>query len=369
MVDLCAGVGGIRKGFEMTGEFETVLSAEVDKYAIETYKHLYGEDPTNDITSDEFKELVRDTDYDILLAGFPCQAFSRAGKQEGFLDTTRGTLFFDIAEMLRDSKPNMFLLENVDNLLTHDKGNTFNTILSILVKELDYTVVGVEEDTLGNIVWERSSFIRNSRDFGVPQNRPRVYIIGFSNDTYGEGKLRDIIEPLPLKREGVIYKDLEGILDKGVPAKYYLAEGMFNTLKEHKERHTKAGNGFGYQIVNEPSRPKPHVSSALLATGGSGKERNLVIDSKQYAGEMVGSKQTPINNEGVRNMTPNEWAKLQGFKGWAFVDENGVDHFSFPEKMSDTQRYKQMGNSVAIPVINELAKYVIRMLGKLNGGV
>ena len=150
-IDLCAGIGGLRRGFELTGKVENVLSAEIDKFAIETYKHLYGEDPTGDVTSEEFKQKVINTEYDLLLAGFPCQAFSRAGHQNGFLDTTRGTIFFDIADIIDRSRPKMFMLENVDNLLTHDKGNTFKVILETLIHELDYSIVGVDEDESGNL--------------------------------------------------------------------------------------------------------------------------------------------------------------------------------------------------------------------------
>ena len=128
-IDLCAGIGGIRKGFEMTGAFQNVLSAEIDKYACMTYEHLYGENPLNDITSEDFKTKVEKTKYDVLLAGFPCQAFSRAGRQLGFLDKTRGTLFFDIADILQRTRPKAFMLENVDNLITHSKGNTFKVII------------------------------------------------------------------------------------------------------------------------------------------------------------------------------------------------------------------------------------------------
>ena len=139
-IDLCAGIGGIRRGYELAGVFENVLSAEIDKNACLTYKHLYGEDPFNDVTSEEFKQKVESTSYDILLAGFPCQAFSRAGKKDGFLDKTRGTLFFDIAEIIKRTRPKAFMLENVDNLITHQKGRTFATIINVLVNELDYKV-------------------------------------------------------------------------------------------------------------------------------------------------------------------------------------------------------------------------------------
>lgn len=142
-IDLCAGIGGIRRGFEMTGLFENVLSAEIDPYAALTYKHLFGEDPTNDLTSEDFKNEVVNTEYDVLLAGFPCQAFSRVGKQLGFRDTTRGTIFFDIADIISRTNPRAVFLENVENLVSHDKGNTIETIIKTLEEELEYRVIGV----------------------------------------------------------------------------------------------------------------------------------------------------------------------------------------------------------------------------------
>ncbi len=137
-VDLCAGIGGIRKGFELTGQFENVLSAEIDEQACRTYEHNFpGSNPRNDLTSDEFKQLLRKTQYDAILAGFPCQTFSRVGKRLGFRDETKGTIFFDIAEMIQQTQPKFVFLENVENLVRHDKGHTFNSIIRILECELD----------------------------------------------------------------------------------------------------------------------------------------------------------------------------------------------------------------------------------------
>lgn len=369
-IDLCAGIGGIRRGFEMTGLFKNVLSAEIDKFSIQTYQHLYNEDPTGDITDREFKNKVLNTDFDMLLAGFPCQTFSRAGTQKGFLDDTRGTIFFDIAEIIKENKPPMIFLENVDNLLSHNKGATIDTILNVLVKELNYSIVGVQEDNEGNLNWTREALIRNSKNFGIPQNRPRVYLVGFSKDyfkqKYGNQWNNDLLNELPKqRRNGVIYKDLHEVLEKDVDIKYYLASGMLETLEKHKSRHKTKGNGFGYMIVNNPDIKSP-ISNALLATGGSGKERNLVLGSTKYAGDIVQNKKTPINSKGIRNMTPSEWGKLQGFINYAFLDEKNNDTFSFPNNISDTQKYKQFGNSVSIPVIEELAYYIANILKKLG---
>lgn len=364
-IDLFSGIGGIRRGFELTDSFENVLSAEIDHYASKTYEHLYHENPLNDVTSEEFKEKVIETDYDTLLAGFPCQAFSRAGQQLGFLDSTRGTLFFDTAEIIKNTRPKTFLLENVDNLLSHDKGHTFITILNVLVKDLNYHVIGAHLNSKGDIEFERSSFVRNSKNFGVPQNRPRVYIMGFDKEYFSKEQIEVIPEELPLQSDLHLYEDLDDLLTSHVNPKYYLASEAFESLKKHKNRHKGKGNGFGYQIVNGDLGKS--YSNAILATGGSGKERNLVIDkSEDYGGLELKSKKSPINYEFVRNMTPEEWGKLQGFIGFAFKDENGKDAFSFPEGTSDAQKYKQLGNSVTIPVIYTMAKFMKEVLTKME---
>lgn len=364
-IDLCAGIGGIRRGYELAGCFRNVLSAEIDKNACLTYKHLYGEDAMNDITTEEFKKKVDDTEYDVLLAGFPCQAFSRAGKKEGFMDKTRGTLFFDIAEIISRSHPKAFMLENVDNLITHEKGQTFHTIIDVLVNDLNYKVIGVIKDENGKLVYDARSFVRNSKNFGVPQNRPRVYIMGFSRDHYGDS-VDSLPNTLPEKRKTPIYNDLNDLLEMNAPDKYFLSSGYVETLERHKARHEGKGNGFGYRIVNLPEIEHP-ISNAILATGGSGKERNLVLDPKKgIAGKIVPSKQTPLNDKGIRAMTPREWGKLQGFVNYAFLDKDGNDTFSFPEKLADGPRYKQFGNAVTIPAVEEMAKFMKKCLARLE---
>ncbi|MBO4302553.1 DNA (cytosine-5-)-methyltransferase [Methanosarcinaceae archaeon] len=368
MIDLCAGIGGIRRGYELAGDFKCVLSAEIDKYACMTYEHLYGDNPKNDITDETFKEQVHNTEYDILLAGFPCQSFSRAGKELGFLDKTRGTLFFDIADIIRRTQPKAFMLENVDNLISHDKGSTFNTIINVLVNDLDYKVVGVrqEPDENGNMrpVFDPRSFIRNSRNFGVPQNRPRVYIMGFSRKHFGDA-VDSLPDQLPEKRKQPIYSNLNDVLETNADAAFYLSSGYVETLKKHRERHKNRGNGFGYMIVNSPEIENP-CSNALLATGGSGKERNLVYDPQEsVAGMIVPGKKTPLNDAGIRMMTPREWGKLQGFVGYGFM-ENGEDRFSLPDGISNAQAYKQFGNAVTIPAVEEMAKFMKKCLKNLE---
>ncbi len=366
-IDLCAGIGGIRKGFELAGCFKNVLSAEIDKNACLTYKHLYGEDPTNDITTDEFKNKVNMVKYDVLLAGFPCQAFSRAGKQEGFKDKTRGTLFFDIAEMINNSRPKAFLLENVDNLITHNKGQTFSTIIDVLVNDLNYKIIGVNKDDItGELMYNPRYFIRNSRNFGVPQNRPRVYIMGFDRNYYG-CCVDNLPNELPMKRKDKIYEDLNELLEMNADDKYFLSSGYLETLERHKARHESKGNGFGYKIVNLPEIKSP-VSNAILATGGSGKERNLVIDPKEgIAGKELKTKHTPLNDKGIRVMTPREWGKLQGFINYAFINpDTRKDEFDFPEKMADGPKYKQFGNAVTIPAVEQMALFMKNCLMKMD---
>ena len=364
-IDLCAGIGGIRKGFEMTGAFQNVLSAEIDKYACMTYEHLYGENPLNDITSEDFKTKVEKTKYDVLLAGFPCQAFSRAGRQLGFLDKTRGTLFFDIADILQRTRPKAFMLENVDNLITHSKGNTFKVIIYTLVKDLNYKVIGVTSDKDGKLEYVPKEFVRNSKNFGVPQNRPRVYIMGFDREYWGDC-VDDLDNTLPKEKEEKIYEDLNDLLEMNAEPQFFLSSGYVETLEKHKARHEAKGNGFGYKIVNLPETEHP-VSNALLATGGSGKERNLVLDHRKgIAGMQLALRKTPLNDKGIRVMTPREWGKLQGFINYGFIDDNGVDQFSFPKGVGKAQQYKQFGNAVTIPVIEEMAKFMGSCLNYLE---
>ena len=363
-IDLCAGIGGIRRGFELTGKFENVLSAEIDPSAAKTYEHLYGENPLNDLTSDEFKDKVAQTDYDVLLAGFPCQTFSRVGKQLGFRDKTRGTIFFDIADIISRTNPRAILLENVENLVSHDKGQTIRTIIETLEDELEYRVIGVTLDDDGNYVYTPKSFIRNSRYFGVPQNRPRVFIMAFSKKRYGEA-VKVLTEGLPTSGSKTIFEDVHQILEPDVDIHYYMASGYWETLKRHKERQSQKGYGFGYCVVNTKDEEHP-VANTILATGGSGKERNLVYQPKEgVGGTTIPSKKTELNHEGIRVMTPTEWGRLQGFIGYAFM-KDGVDTFSFPEGMTDGQKYKQFGNSVTIPVIEELAHFMLACFDKMT---
>ncbi len=364
-IDLCAGIGGIRKGFELTGNYENVLSAEIDKYACLTYEHLFGTNPENDLTTEEFKQLVENKEYDVLLAGFPCQTFSAVGNQEGFNDPDKGIIFNHIAEIIERTRPKSIFLENVENLIRHDKGNTFEVIIHKLETELNYKIVGLDYNEDGSFIIDSHNFIRNSRFFGIPQNRPRTYIMAFDRERYDIALLQQLGN-LPLNSNEIIYNHLnDGVIEYGADLKYYMSSGYYNTLVAHRERQAENGNGFGYRIVCSPEMEHP-IANTILATGGSGKERNLIIDPQDgVAGADYPTKHTPINNECIRVMTPREWGKLQGFINYAFV-ENGVDTFSFPEGMSTQQQYKQFGNSVTIPLIKTMAEFMTVCFQILN---
>ena len=364
-IDLCAGIGGIRRGFELTGRFENVLSAEIDVMAAKTYEHLYGENPLNDLTSALFKEKIEKTEYDVLMAGFPCQTFSRAGLQLGFLDSTKGTIFFDIADIIKRTCPKAVFLENVENLVSHDKGETLKTIINILENDLNYKVIGVVKDSEGNYIYSRNSFVRNSKYFGLPQNRPRVYIMAFSRKHFGD-KTKLLPNMLPEKGTKVIAENLNDILEPSVDDFYYMSSGYLETLKKHKIRQKSKGYGFGYMVVNEPDNDNP-IANTILATGGSGKERNLIRQYKEgIPGKIYKTKKTPLNDEYIRVMTPTEWGRITGFIGYAFIDENGTDTFSFPENTALAQQYKQFGNSVTIPVIEEMAYFMLECFDKMK---
>jgi len=364
-IDLCAGIGGIRRGFELTEKFENVLSAEIDEQACQTYQLLYGDDPRNNLTSRDFKDKVRSTKYDVLLAGFPCQAFSSVGLKLGFRDKTKGSIFFDIAEIIEETLPKVVFLENVSNLIAHDKGRTFKTIIEILENDLNYRVVGVKRNK-GELYAASKSFVRNTRDFGLPQNRPRVYIVCFSRDYFGNA-VDTLPNELPQHGRKQIFESVNDILESNVDASFFLSSGYLRTLEQHAIRQEAKGYGFGYNIVNNDGIERP-IATTLLATGGSGKERNLVIDKingVRWSGTEVRYKKTPINSKNVRMMTPTEWGRLQGFIGYAFVDENGVDKFRFPVGMKNSAKFKQLGNSVSIPVIEEMANFVVQCVEKM----
>lgn len=317
-IDLFAGIGGMRIAFQNLGG-KCVFTSEWDKSAQVTYKENFGEMPYGDITKVNEKDIP---DHDVLVAGFPCQAFSIAGRRQGF-DDTRGTLFFDVARIIKEKKPKAFLLENVKGLTSHEGGKTLEIILKVLREDLDYFVPKPE--------------VLNAKDYGVPQKRQRVIIVGFRKDF----KIQDFKYPEPtgkkVKFSDVFEKDV-------VSAKYYLSTQYLKTLKAHKARHASKGNGFGYEII-----PMDGIANAIVV-GGMGRERNLVIDKRLKDLTPVTKIKGVVNNEGIRRMTPREWARLQGYP----------DKFKIP--VADAQAFKQFGNSVPVPMIFHVARIIIQLL-------
>lgn len=319
-IDLFAGIGGFRMAMQNLGG-HCVFTSEWDKQAKKTYETNYGDYPFGDITSDLTKSFVP-SNFDVLCAGFPCQAFSIAGKRGGF-DDTRGTLFFDVAEIIRDKKPKAVFLENVKGLKSHDRGKTLSTILNVLRNDLGYYVPDPQ--------------IINAKDFGVAQNRERIFIVAFRKDILNEG----FEYPEPIE-ESVVFEDVRE--ENEVSVKYYLSDTYLNTLKRHKERHASKGNGFGYQIIADDS-----VANAVVC-GGMGRERNLVFDDRLTNFTPVTNIKGNVNRQGIRKMTPREWARLQGFP----------DSYIIP--VADASAYKQFGNSVAVPAIQATAEILIKIM-------
>jgi len=309
-IDLFAGIGGIRLGFQQAfgNQMNFVFASEINKYACDTYEENFNERPAGDITSIPPEEIP---DHDMLLAGWPCQSFSMAGRKGGFGDP-RGNLFFAISNILKKKLPYSFLLENVYYLKRHDKKKTFKTIMHILEDELNYKVY-----------YE----ILNAKYYGVPQNRPRIFIVGFREPIYFDF-------PPP---SSTIPK-LKTVLEKNVLSKYYLSQRYLDGLKNHRRRHEKLGHGFGYIVLD------PDGVAKTLVIGGMGHERNLVKNtptSDAYGGprDDIGKP----NKEGLRRLTPRECARLQGY----------ADSFKFP--VSNTQAYRQLAESVAVPLIGKIA--------------
>lgn len=324
-IDLFAGVGGFRLAMQNLGG-KCVFTSEWDKDAQKTYRANFGEVPFGDITKEETKKFIPDG-FDVLCAGFPCQAFSIAGKRGGFEDT-RGTLFFDVAEIIKRKKPKAIFLENVKGLRNHNGGKTLATILNVLRNDLDYFVPEPQ--------------IINAKNFGVPQQRERIYIVGFRKD---QG-VTEFEYPKPLKKK-VKFADVK---EKEVPAtKYFLSTQYVQTLINHKERHESKGNGFGYAII-----PDDGIANSIVV-GGMGRERNLVYDHRITDFTPTTHIKGTVNREGIRKMTPREWARLQGFP----------DKYVIP--VADASAYKQFGNSVAVPAIQATANKLLELIRIKNG--
>lgn len=307
-IDLFAGIGGIRQAFQKHGGYN-VYSSEWDKFAQKTYRINYGEIPDGDITTVDVKDIP---DHDILLAGFPCQPFSQAGLHKGFEDT-RGTLFFDVARILKAKKPKAFLLENVKQLRGHDKGNTLKVILSVL-DELNYYVPDPQ--------------ILNAYHFGVPQNRERIIIVGFNKDYLPEN-FKEFEYPVGKINEKVCVGD---ILEKEVGARFTISDKLWQGHQARKIKHKKRGNGFGFRLFNGNSKYTSTISARYYKDGSE-----VLIEQ---------------SGKNPRMLTPRECARLQGFS----------EDFIIP--VSNAQSYKQFGNSVCIPVIEAVAIAMLDYLGK-----
>ena len=301
IIDLLAGIGGIRRGFENAfgkKNVECVMSSEWDKFAVQTYSSNYpNETIKGDITEINENDVPN---HNILLAGFPCQPFSQAGLKKGF-DDTRGTLFFDILRVLKKKKPDVVFLENVKRLKSHDKGKTLKVIKSSL-KEIGYHNIHID--------------ILKARDFGLPQNRERIFIIGFKDNDI------KFSFPKPTNKN----TSVGSILENKVDEKYTISDKLWAGHKRRKEKNKILGRGFGYGLFDKNS-PYTNTISARYYKDGS----EILISQ---------------NNKNPRKITPREAARLQGFP----------DTFKIP--VSDNQAYKQFGNSVAVNVIEAIAKQI-----------
>lgn len=305
MIDLFAGIGGTRLGFQLTNKVKSVFTSEIDKFAVKTYEANFGVTPAGDITKIEASTIP---DHDILVGGFPCQAFSQAGKKLGFEDT-RGTLFFEIARILKTKRPKAFLLENVKNLRGHDHGRTYKVIMNTL-------------DELG---YKTFSMLYKARDFGVPQNRERIYIVGF--DPKQVPNWDSFVEPIPPKTTTRVGDILENSI---VDDRFTISDKLWAGHQRRKIENKKNGKGFGYGLFSDKS-PYTNTLSARYYKDGS----EILIEQK---------------NKNPRKLTPREAARLQGFP----------EQFKIP--VSNSQAYKQFGNSVAVPVVNAVAKAMLDVL-------
>lgn len=308
-IDLFAGIGGIRIPFQELGG-KCVFSSEWDKFAQKTYRVNFGEMPQGDITQIESDSIP---DFDVLLGGFPCQPFSSAGLKKGF-DDTRGTLFFEIERIMRDKRPKVFLLENVKQLRSHDRGRTLKVILEH-IESLDYYV---------------KYEILRAGDFGVPQNRERTYIVGFDKHYYNLSENYDFQFPVPTFEK----TRLGNILEDDVDDRYTLTDTIWNGFQRRKQNNINRGAGFGYCLFDEDS---PYVSTLVARYYKDGQE--ILINQ--------GEDKNP------RKLTPRECARLQGFP----------DNFIIP--VSNMQAYKQFGNSVAVPVVRAVAKRIVEEMHRL----
>ena len=340
-IDLFAGIGGIRLPFQQLGG-ECVFSSEWDKFAQRTYAANYGEVPSGDITQIVASDIP---DHDILMGGFPCQSFSQAGLKKGFEDT-RGTMFFEIQRILGEKRPKVFLLENVKQLKGHDKGRTLQTILNILTGESDLPLDDVPmsddaREALGKKLnyWVDYKVLR-AADFGIPQNRERIFIVGFDRDYFGENiDFNKIFKwPEPTNQPTKVGDILESqeILD-ALEDKYTISDKLWAGHLRRKAEHGIKGNGFGYSLFNRESSYTNTISARYYKDGSE-----VLIDQSHLG-------------KNPRKLTPRECARLQGFPDDFIVDA-----------VSQGQIYKQFGNSVCVKVIQAVAKQIVTVLDQLE---
>ena len=311
-IDLFAGIGGTRIAFEETG-CKCVFSSEWNKYAQITYEANFGETPHGDIREIKASDIP---DHNILVGGFPCQPFSISGvskknslgKPHGFDDPTQGTLFFEIKRILAEKRPDAFLLENVKNLKSHDKGRTFEVIIDSLKNDLGYTVYWSVIDA----------------DNYVPQHRERTYIVGF----------RDCVEFKFPEYKAKIKPKFRDILEQNVADKYTLTDHLWEYLQNYAKKHKEQGNGFGYGL-----------------TDLDGRSRTLSARYYKDGSEVL----IPQEGKNPRRLTPRECANLMGFTKFR-------PNYIIP--VSDTQAYKQFGNSVVVPVVHSIAKQIVHALNE-----
>lgn len=338
-IDLFAGIGGMRLPFqELNGECR--FSSEWDRFAIKTYRANFGELPKGDITKISSDQIPS---HDVLLAGFPCQAFSHAGLKRGFSDT-RGTMFFEIQRILAEKQPKAFLLENVKQLKGHDKGKTLKTILEILRGE-SKTNIPIEypiSDEVRKSMSKRLNYavdfrVLKANNFGVPQKRERIYIVGFNRDYFKDSKslgvkMQEMFMHLEGKKSITRLGDiLEN--DSEVDEKYTISNRLLAGHIRRRKEHELKGNGFGYSLFNVES-PFCNTISARYYKDGS----EILIDQSKI-------------DKNPRKLTPRECARIQGFPDEYIVSA-----------ASDVQIYKQFGNSVSVPVIREIAERMINII-------
>ncbi len=313
-IDLFAGIGGFRMALQDLGG-KCLFSSEWDKFSQETYKANYGEVPFGDITKEEVRKFIPPK-FDILCGGFPCQPFSIAGvskkislgKKHGFDDEKQGNLFFHVAEIIEKHRPKVFFLENVKNLVSHDKGNTFKVIKETL-EGLDY------------------SFDKRVLDgkYFVPQHRERTIMVGFDKRVFGKDVKFDF-NNVSIPQD---IKAVKNILEKNVDSKYTLTDHLWNYLQEYARKHKENGNGFGFGLV-DPNGVTRTISARYHKDGSE-----ILI---------------PQKGKNPRRLTPRECALLQGYPS----------NFVIP--VSDTQAYRQFGNSVVMPLIKAVGKEIVQTI-------